>query len=166
MIKERLRITESRQKSYADKRHRKLEFVHGDFVYLKVSPMRGVRRFGIKGKLSPRYVGPFKVLEQKGTTAYQLELPIQLFKIHDVFHVSQLKKCLREPSEQLQDLNIKLQQDLSYEERPLKILEVEDRQLRRRKIRFCNVQWKNHSIREATWEKEEDLRKAYPNLFK
>jgi hypothetical protein len=166
VIKERLQIAQSRQKSYADKRRRELEFAPGDFVYLKVSPMRGVRRFGIKGKLSPRYIGPFKVLEQKGTVAYQLELPIQLSKVHDVFHVSQLKKCLREPSEQLQDLNIKLQPDLSYEERPLKILEVEDRQLRRRKIRFCKVQWKNHSIREATWKKEDDLRKAYPDLFK
>ena len=97
VIKERLRIAQSRQKSYANKRHRKLEFVPRDFVYLKVSPMRGVRQFGIKGKLSPRYVGPFKVLEHKGTVAYQLELPIQLSKIHDVFHVSQLKKCLKEP---------------------------------------------------------------------
>lgn len=135
-------------------------------MYLKVSPMRGVRQFGTKGKLSPRYVGPFKVLEQKGTAAYQLELPTQLSRVHDVFHVSQLKKCLRVPSEKHQDLNIKLQPDLSYEERPLKILKVEDRQLRRRKIRFYKVQWKNHSIREATWEKEEDLREAYPDVFK
>lgn len=127
--------------------------------------MRGVRRFGIKGKLSPRYVGPFKVLQKKGASAYQLELPRQLSRIHDVFHISQLKKCLKESSEQLQDLNIDLLPDLSYEEHPLKILEVEVRHLWRRTIRFCKVQWKNHSVREATWKKEEDLHKAYPNLF-
>ena len=166
LIRERLKVAQSRQKSYADKHRRDLQFEVGDYVYLKVSPMRGVRRFGLKGKLSPRYVGPFRILERKGTLAYKLELPNQLSRIHDVFHVSQLRKCLREPSHHLTNWDIPLQDDLTYEERPAKILATEDRQLRNRTIRFCKVQWKNHSIREATWEKEEELREAYPNLFK
>jgi hypothetical protein len=90
-----------RQKSYADNRRRELVFEVGDFVYLKVSPMRGMKRFKVKGKLSPRYIGPFKILERKGEVAYQLELPNTLSDVHDVFHVSQLKKCLRVPKEQL-----------------------------------------------------------------
>ena len=87
-------MAQSRQKSYADNRRRKLTFNEGDFVYLKVSPMRGMRRFKLKGKLAPRFIGPFKILSRKGEVAYQLELPPQLSGIHDVFHVSQLKKCL------------------------------------------------------------------------
>jgi hypothetical protein len=95
-----LKTAQSRQKSYADNRRRELIFEVGDFVYLKVSPMRGMKRFKVKGKLSPRYIGPFKILERKGEVAYQLELPDSLSYVHDVFHVSQLKKCLRVPEEQ------------------------------------------------------------------
>jgi hypothetical protein len=94
MVREKLKLAQSRQKSYANNRRRKLRFQVGDFVYLKVSPMRGHRRFKIRGKLSPRYIGPFKILEQRGEVAYQLELPLQLLDVHDVFHVSQLIKCL------------------------------------------------------------------------
>jgi hypothetical protein len=93
MVRESLKLAQSRQKSYADKRRRDLSFEVGDFVYLKVSPMRGTCRFKVKGKLAPRYVGPFKIVDHSGDVAYQLELPPQLSDVHDVFHVSQLKKC-------------------------------------------------------------------------
>jgi hypothetical protein len=101
MIREYLKIAQSRQKSYANKRRRDLSFEIGDFVYLKVSPMRGTRRFKVKGKLAPRYVSPFKIIDCKGEVVYQLELPSQLSDVHDIFHVSQLKKCLRVPEERL-----------------------------------------------------------------
>jgi hypothetical protein len=94
MIKENLKIVHSRQNSYADKRRRDLSFKVGDFVYLKVSPMRGTQRFKVRGKLVPRYVGPFQIIDRKGEVAYQLELPPQLSNVHNVFHISQLKKCL------------------------------------------------------------------------
>jgi hypothetical protein len=90
-----LKLAQSWQKSYADHRRRNLSFQVGNFVYLKVSPMRGLRRFKLRGNLAPRYIGPFKILEQRGEVAYQLELPPQLSDVHDVFHVSQLRKCLR-----------------------------------------------------------------------
>ena len=123
-VRENLRIAQSRQESYTDKRRRDLEFEVGDFVYLKVSPIRGLRRFKVKGKLSPRYIGPFKIIDRKGEVAYQLELPERLSDVHNVFHVSQLKKCLRVPEEEqlhLDDLNV--QEDLTYTERSVKILD-------------------------------------------
>jgi hypothetical protein len=99
MVRENLKLPQSRQKSYVDNRRRELRFQVGDFTYLKVSPMRGLRRFKIRGKLAPRYIGPFRILEQRGEVAYQLELPPQLSDVHDVFHVSQLRKYLRVPEE-------------------------------------------------------------------
>jgi hypothetical protein len=93
MIRENLKVAQFHQKSYADKRRRDLAFKVGDFVYLKVSPMRGTRWFKVKGKMAPRYVSPFQILDRKGEVAYQLELPLQLSEGHDVFHMSQLKKC-------------------------------------------------------------------------
>ena len=98
IVRQNLKVAQSRQKSYADTRRRDLVFEIGDFVYLKFSPMRGVKRFHTKGKLSPKYVGPFKIIDRR-EVAYQLELPEQLSSVHDVFHVSQLKKCLRVPKE-------------------------------------------------------------------
>jgi hypothetical protein len=94
MVRENSKLAQSRQKSYANNRRRELRFQVGDYVYLKVSPMRGLRRFKIRGKLAPRYIGPFKILEQRGEVAHQLELLPQLSDVHDVFHVSQLRKCL------------------------------------------------------------------------
>ena len=99
IIQSHLKAAHSRHKAYADKRRRPLEFAVGDYVYLKVSPMRGVHRFGVSGKLAPRYVGPYKVVEQCGPVAYRLQLPDILSVVHDVFHVSQLKKCLQVPNE-------------------------------------------------------------------
>jgi hypothetical protein len=122
MVRESLKVAQSRQKSYADKRRRDLSFEIGDFVYLKVSPMRGTRRFRVKVKLAPRYVGPFKIIDRMGEVA-QLELPPQLSDVHDVFHVSQLKKCLRVPEEQLPMEYLDLGGDLTYSERPIMILD-------------------------------------------
>jgi hypothetical protein len=121
IIRENLKTAQSIQKSYADNRRRELIFEVGDFVYLKVSPMRGMKIFKVKGKLSPRYIGSFKIFERKGEVAYQLDLPDSLSDVHDVFHVSQLKKCLRVLEEQLpmEELNVK--EDLTYSEYPIKI---------------------------------------------
>jgi hypothetical protein len=94
MVRENLRVAQSRKKSYADHRRRELSFEVGDFVYLNVSPMTGLCRFKVRGKLAPRFIGPFKILKKRGEVAYQLELPPQLSDVHDVFHLSQLKKCL------------------------------------------------------------------------
>jgi hypothetical protein len=123
MVRESLKVAQSRQKNYADKRRRDLSFEIGSFVYLKVSPMRGTRRFRVKGKLAPRYVGPFKIIDRKGEVAYQLELPPQLLGVHDVFHISQLKKCLRVPEEQLPMEYLDLGGDLTYNKRLIKIFD-------------------------------------------
>ena len=116
IIRENLRTAQSRQKSYADTRRRELEFEVGDYVHLKVSPIRGLRRFKVKGKLSPRYIGPFQVLERRGEVAYQLELPARLSDVDNVFHISQLKKCLRVPEEQLPLDELNVEDDLTYTE--------------------------------------------------
>ena len=164
-VRENLRIAQSRQKSYADGKRRDLTFSVGDHVYLKVSPMRGIRRFNVKGKLAPRYVGPFKVLERKGEVAYRLELPTSLSGVHDVFHISQLKKCLRVPEEQAPLDGVDVQEDLTYTEHPVKILETSERVTRNKRIKMCRVQWSHHSEAEATWEREDELKKTYPDLF-
>jgi hypothetical protein len=124
MVHNSFKVAQSRQKSYVDKRRRDLSFEVGDFVYLKASPMRGTRRFKVKGKLAPRYVGPFKIVDHRGEVAYQLELSPQLSDVHDVFHVSQLKKCLRVLEEQLPMEELDLGGDLTYSERPVKILDM------------------------------------------
>ncbi|WVZ79940.1 LOW QUALITY PROTEIN: hypothetical protein U9M48_027462 [Paspalum notatum var. saurae] len=149
-----LKRAQSRQKSYSDKRRRPLAFEKGDHMYLQVSPMKGVHRFGVKGKLAPRYVGPFKILERCGSVAYRLELPLHLATIHDVFHVSQLKKCLRVPEKSVDTSQIQIKHDLTYKEHPIKILDQKQRSTRRKTINFNKVQWSNHSEEEATWEQE------------
>jgi hypothetical protein len=141
IVRENLKTAQSRQKSYADNRRRDLIFEVGDFVYLMVSPMRGMKRFKVKGKLSPRYIGPFKILERKGEVAYQLELPDSLSDVHDVFHVSQLKKCLRVPEEQwpMEELNVN--EDLTYSTYPIRILETSHRITPSKVINMYKVQW-------------------------
>jgi hypothetical protein len=128
--------------------------------------MRGVKRFDTKGKLSPRYVGPFKILERRGEVAYQLELPEQLSGVHDVFHVSQLKKCLRVLEEQLPSDELDIQKDVSYKEYLVKIWETTERVTRSKVIKMCKFQWNQNLEDEATWEREEDLRLEHPLLFK
>jgi hypothetical protein len=165
MIREKLKVAQSWQKSYADKTRRDLSFKIGDFVYLKVSPMRGTQRFQVKRKLAPRYVGPFKIISRKGEVAYQLELLPQLADVHDVFHVSQLKKCLRVPEEQLSMEELDLGGDLTYSERPIKILDTTERMTHSKVIKMCKIQWSHHTEDEATWEHEEELRAVFHELF-
>ncbi|WVZ71896.1 hypothetical protein U9M48_020427 [Paspalum notatum var. saurae] len=136
LIHNNLKRAQSRQKSYSDKKRRPLVFEVDDRVYLRVSPMKGVHHFGVKGKLAPRYVGPFKITEQCGPVASRLELPPHLAAVHDVFHVSQLKKCLRVPEETVNTSQILIEPDLTYEERPIKNLDQKQRTTRRRAINF------------------------------
>ncbi|WVZ87915.1 LOW QUALITY PROTEIN: hypothetical protein U9M48_034490, partial [Paspalum notatum var. saurae] len=164
-IQENLKRAQSRQKSYSDRRRRPLVFEAGDHVYLRVSPMKGVHRFGVKGKLAPRYVGPFKITERCGPVAYRLELPPHLAAVHDVFHVSQLKKCLRVPEEEVDTSQIQIEPDLTYEARPVKVLDRKQRSTRRNTITMYKVQWGEHSEEEATWETEEYLQTKYPGFL-
>jgi hypothetical protein len=157
MVCESLKVAQSQQKSYADKR-RDLSFEIGDFVDLKVSPRRGTHRFRVKGKLAPRYVGPVKIIDHKGEVAYQLELPQQLSEVHDVFHVSQLKKCLRVLEEQLPTEYLDLGVDLTYSKRLIRILDTTERVTCSKVIKMCKVQWSHQTEDEATWEHEEELR--------
>jgi hypothetical protein len=150
LVRENLRVLHSRQKSYTDHRRRELSFDVGDFVYLKVSPMRGLHHFKVRGKLTPRFIGPFKILEKRGEVAYQLGLPPQLSNVHDAFHVSQFKKCLCMPEEQLPMEDLDTKEDLSYQEYPIKILETSERVTRNKKIRMCKVQWRHNTEEEAT----------------
>jgi hypothetical protein len=117
-----LKEAQAHQKSYADKRHKPLYFQVEDYVYLKVSPMKGVSRFGVKGKLAPWYIGPFPVLEQCGPVAYRLQLPETLSAVHNVFHVSQLKKCLRVPDRTIEVTDVALEPDLTYSKHPIRVL--------------------------------------------
>ncbi|XP_076915427.1 uncharacterized protein LOC143574773 [Bidens hawaiensis] len=165
IAREKLKEAQSRQKSYADQHRRALEFQVGDHVFLKVSPCRGVRRFGIKGKLSPRYIGPFEILERIGEVSYRLALPPQLSHVHNVFHVSLLRGYNYHLLQIISYPLHRIHEDLSYVEEPEAILDRQERVMRRKVIPFVKVLWKNHSEREATWETEESVRSAYPNIF-
>jgi len=160
-----LKIAQSRQKSYADKKRQSVSFQVGDHVYLRVSPMKGVQRFGVKRKLAPRYVGPFPIIERCGPVAYRLELPPHLSAVHNIFHVSQLRKCLRVPSKVIDIEKLQVEPDLSYPEHPIKILDRKDRVTRHQTRRFYKVQWSNHSEDEATWEQEDFLNSKYPDFM-
>ena len=119
-----MEAAQARQKSYADRRRRPLEFEVGDFVHLKVSPMKRVNRFGVKRKLAPKYVGPYQIIEKSGKVANRVQLPTEMRAIFPVFHVSLLKKCLHMPEERVETGGLKLQSDLSYEEKPMQVLDV------------------------------------------
>jgi hypothetical protein len=147
-----LKEAQARQKSYADKRRQPLYFLVGDYVYLKVSPMKGISHFRVKGKLAPRYIGPFLILERYGPVAYRLQLPETLSAVHNVFHVSQLKKCIQVPNRIVDITDVALEPDLTYSEHPIRVLDQKDRITRRKTLKFYKIQWNQHSEAEATWE--------------
>jgi hypothetical protein len=132
---------------------------------LRFPPMRGTQRFNIKGKLAPRYVSSFEIIVRNREVAYQLELPPQLSDVDDVFHMSQLKKSLRVQEEQLPMEELDIGGDLTYSERPIKILDTVERVTRNNVIKMCKIQWSHHTEDEATWEHEEELRADYLELF-
>ncbi|KAL5574029.1 hypothetical protein UlMin_023626 [Ulmus minor] len=164
-IQTRMKSAQSRQKSYADKRRRPLEFQVGDSVFLKVSPFKGVIRFGKRGKLNPRYIGPYEILERVGKTAYRLALPPNLASVHNVFHVSMLKKYVSDKSHVLEQEPIEIHEDLSFEEKPVQILDYKIKTLRNKDIPLVKVLWRNQKTEEATWEREDEMRTSYPELF-
>jgi hypothetical protein len=164
-IREHMLAAQSRQKSYADPKRRGVEFQVGDEVLLRVSPTKGVVRFNIKGKLSPRYIGPFKILARVGKLAYRLELPESMKGVHNVFYISMLRKYFRDPERQMTLEPVTIEQDLTFEARPVRILEEADRVMRRRTLKFVKVLWTNQTEREATWELESKMREKYPELF-
>ncbi|XP_031285991.1 uncharacterized protein LOC116144681 [Pistacia vera] len=122
-------------------------------------------RFGKKDKLAPRYIGPFEVLERVGKLAYRLVLPMSMERVHNVFHVSLLRKCDSDPSHMLQVEEVELQDNLAYEERPVQILDRKVKELRNKQIPLVKVLWRNHKIEEATWEMEQDMRSRYLEPF-
>jgi hypothetical protein len=126
--------------------------------------MKGVKRFGVKGKLSPHYIGPFPIIEKCGKVAYKLELPSSLVEVHDIFHVSQLKKCLKAPMDVVLPEVAPLEIDLIYPEHPIKILDQKSHVTRHKTIRFYKIQWSNHTVEEATWESEDFLHSRHPDF--
>ena len=165
VIRQRPLTAQSRQKSYADVRRRPLEFETREHVLLKVSPTRGVFRFGKKGKLSPRYIGPFEILDRVGDLAYRLALPPALSHVHAVFHVSQLRKYIPDPSHVINFGEIEVSSDTTYAEHPIKVLDHRVKQLRNKFIPLVKVQWSRHGVDEVTWEIEGNIRSRYPGLF-
>jgi len=145
-----MKKAQNRQKSYADKRRKDLEFAIGDFAFLKVASMKGVLRFGKKGKLSLWYIGPFEILDRVGDKAYCLLLPLSLSGVHDVFHVSMLRKCIGEPKQMLEIKPLNLNANLTYEERPTQILNRQVKRLRNKEIPLVKVLWENHSLEDTT----------------
>jgi hypothetical protein len=146
--------TQSHQKSYADKRCSPLEFEVGDHVYLQVSPMKGVHRFDIKGKLAPHYIIIYAIIDKYGPTSYQVELPAKLSGVHNVFHVSQLKRCVKLLTDVVIEDTIPLEPDLTYKAHPIKVLDQKERVSHNKTTRFYKVQWNDHSEDKATWEHE------------
>ncbi|WMV25073.1 hypothetical protein MTR67_018458 [Solanum verrucosum] len=158
LIRDRLKIAQSRQKPYVDVRRRELEFQVDDWVFLKVSPMKGVMRFGKKGKLNLRYVGPYRISKRIGKVAYELELPADLAAVHPVFHISLLKKCVDDPASVVPLESVAVKDSLTYEKIPVEILDRQVRRLRNKKVASVKVLWRSQSVEGATWEAEAPMK--------
>ena len=146
-------------------RHRPLELGVGDHVFLKVMPKRGVVRFGRRRKLSPRVIWPFEILKRIGTVAYQLALPPSMSGVHEVFHVSMLRKYTPDPAHVVDWGQIGVDTDGTFEEGPVCILDSRDQVLRRKTVRLVRVLWQHYGVEESTWEREDTMRATYPFLF-
>ncbi|KAA3469924.1 Transposon Ty3-I Gag-Pol polyprotein [Gossypium australe] len=165
VIQDSLKATSGCQKSYADIKRKEIKFQVDDKVFLKVSPWKKDLRFGQKGKLSPRFIGPYEIIERIGTVAYRLALPPELDRIHNVFHVPMLRRYRSNPSHVISSTYVEIQPDMTYSKEPIKILARETKELQNKKVSLVKVLWQRHGIKEATWELEDIMRKQFPNLF-
>ncbi|KAK6142861.1 hypothetical protein DH2020_023209 [Rehmannia glutinosa] len=165
LIKNRIRIAQDRQKSYVDKRRKDLVFQIGDKVFLKVAPTKGVVHFGKKGKLKPRYIGPYEILERIREVAYKLALLPELSGVHDMFHESMLRRYMFDPSHVINQEAIQVKEDLIYKEFLVAILDRKIHSLRNRDVVLVKVQWSRHGKEEAIWDREDVMKDKYPNLF-
>ena len=165
VIRKHLLTAQSQQKSYHDVQRRPLEFKAGDHVFLKVMPEREVIRFGKRGKLSPRYIGPFKVLKRVGAVAYRLALSPSLSSVHKVFHVSMLQKYTPDPTHIVDWGELVVDADWTFEEGPVRIMDSREQVLRGETVRLVKVLWQHRGVEEATWEHEDTVRANYPFLF-
>ncbi|KAB2625910.1 S ribonuclease [Pyrus ussuriensis x Pyrus communis] len=158
VIKSNLKAAQDRKKSLVDRHATDRVYEVGDWVFLKLSPWRGVVRFGKKGKLSPRYIGPYMVTERVGEVAYRLELPPELARVHNVFHVSMLRHYVADPSHVIPPQPLEINPDLTYDEEPVTIIDWKEKVLRNKTVNLVKVLWRNHSVEEAMWETEERMR--------
>ncbi|GJT14764.1 hypothetical protein Tco_0873470 [Tanacetum coccineum] len=165
LIKQRIQAAQDRQNSYANLKRKPMEFKVGDRVMLKVSPWKGVIRFSKRGKLNPRYVGPFKVLAKVGVVAYRLELPQELSRVHHTFYVSNLKKCYADEPLAMPLEGIHVDDKLQFVEEPVEIMEREINRLKQSRIPLVKVCWNSRRGPEFTWEREDSFKKKYPRLF-
>ena len=152
--------------SYVDVRHRPLGFEVGDHFSLKVNPKRGMVRFGKRGKLSPRFIGPFEILERIGIVAYRLVLLPSMLGVHEVFHVSMLRKYTPDPSHVVDWGQIETDVDGTFEEGPMSIVDSRDQVLLRKTVRLVRVLWQHCGVEESTWEREDTMRATYHLLFR
>ena len=166
LIRQRLLTAQSRQKSYADVRRRPLEFEVGNHVFLKVMPKRGVVMFGKRGKLSPRFIGPFEILERIGTVAYRLALPPSMSGVHEVFLVSMIRKYTPDPAHVVDWGQIEVDTDETFEEGPVCIVDSRDQVLRCKTVKLVLVLWRHYGVEESTWEREDTMQATYPFLFR
>nr|GFA77171.1 putative reverse transcriptase domain-containing protein [Tanacetum cinerariifolium] len=164
LIKDKLKSARDRQKSYADNRRKLLEFEVGDQVLLKVSPWKGVIRFGKKGKLASRYVGPYEILERIGPVAYRLRLPKELSEVHDIFHASNLKKFLADANLHVPLDEIKIKKTIHFVKEPIEIMDREVKTLKRSKIPIVKVHWNSKRGPEFTWEREDHMKASLLKL--
>ncbi|GJY24834.1 hypothetical protein Tco_0398492 [Tanacetum coccineum] len=160
-----MQVTHDRQKSYADLKRKPMEVQVRDRVMLKVSPWKGVVRFGKRGTLNPRYVGPFQVLAKVGAIAYKLELPQELSIVHNTFHVSNLKKCYADEPLAVPLDRLHLDDKLQFVEEPVEIIDREVKWLRKNCVPIVKVLWNFRRGPECTWEREDQFQKKYPHLF-
>nr|GEZ82979.1 putative reverse transcriptase domain-containing protein [Tanacetum cinerariifolium] len=158
LIKQRIQATQDRQKSYADQKRKPMEFEVGDRVMLKVSPWKGVVRFIKRGKLNPRYIGPFKVLDKVGDVAYRLELPQELSRVHHTFHLSNLKKCHADEPLAMSLEGVHIDETLQFVEEPVEIMKREIKRLKRSQIPLVKVSWNSRRGPEFTWEREDSFK--------
>lgn len=127
--------------------------------------MKGVLKFGTKGKLQPRYIRPFEVLDNVGNVAYRLALPPELSTVDNVFHISMIKKYIHDPKHMVNYQSLEVQKDLPYEELPIQILDQKVYKLRNKEVHLIKVKWNNHGVEEATWEREEEVKDKYPTFL-